>query len=317
MRLVRILGSAAAVVVIAVGVVPAASAAVLPAAKPVAQPAITIVTPDVLRVDKQSATNNLVVFAGMDAKTKARVNWGDGPDTARLSGSCKTATALDHPDWCSVSVAHAYATPGQYTITAVVGKTVVSKLVTIAPPPTRWSPPAGFAQPAGWSMLGRQATYFPCQTVPWFYDRTNQPANGGQIYSDTITSLAMLSAESGLTFTETTDPSQSALTFRWGSLGTAAGTGGGANGSGFVNYSTTDWWPTDPWPGFGIVRQPNGVSAVGHGWLVVHEVMHAMGVGHVNDRTSVMNPVGGAIAFNAGDIDALRTMYKNNPCPVG
>jgi hypothetical protein len=316
-RLLRIVGSAAAAVVLAVAVVPTVSAATLPAAKPVARPAVTIVTPDILRVDKQNQTNNLVLFAGMDAKVKARVNWGDSDPTEQVRGNCKTKTAIAHPDWCSVAVVHQYDTPGQYTITAIAGKTKVSKLVTISPTPVRWSPPAGFAQPAGWSLLGKQATYFPCQTIPWYYDRTSQPGNGGQIYSDTVTSLAMLSAETGLVFTETTDPAQAALTFRWANVGTAAGTGGGANGVGFVNFSTTDWWPTDPWPGFAIVRQPNGVFAAGHGWLVVHEVMHAIGIGHVNDRTSVMNPVGGAIAFNAGDLDALHTMYKNNPCPVG
>lgn len=315
MRFLRIAGSVAAVAVIGVGVVPAASAAV-GTAKPVAQPTISVVTPDLLRLDKQNATNNLVVFAGMDAKTKARVNWGDGPDTEKLQGKCKTTTALAHPDWCSITAVHEYENPGQYTITAVVGKSVVSKLVTISPAPVRWSPPAGFAA-GGWSLLTSQATYYPCQTVPWFYDRASQPGNGGQIYSDVITSLAMLSAETGLTFAETADPSQSALTFRWADVGTAAGTGGVNLRGGFVNFSTTNWWPTDQWPGFGIVRQPNGVYAAGHGWLVIHEVMHAMGIGHVNDRTSVMNPVGGAIAFNAGDLDALHTMYKNNPCPVG
>ncbi len=316
MRLVaRISAALATVVAGAVLLAPVASAAPL-AKKPTAQPTATIVTPDVLRVDKQNETNNLVVFAGMDAKARARVNWGDADPTATVQGSCKTATALAHPDWCSIAVAHEYDAPGTYTITAVAGGQVVSKLVTIAPEPVRWSPAAGFA-PTGWSLLGRQATYFPCQTVPWFYDRTRQPGNAGQIYSDTVTGLAMVAAETGLTFVETTDPAQAALTFRFGDIGSAAGQGGGGGGQGFVTYSATDWWPTDPWPGFGIVRQPNGTSAAGHGWLVVHEVMHAIGLGHVNDRSSVMNPVGGAIAFNAGDLDGLHTMYRNNPCPVG
>ena len=313
-RTVWILSTLAAVVV-GFAVAPAASAAVVVAA-PVASPTITILTPDVLRLDKQNETNNLVVLAGMDAKTKARVNWGDDQGTDATRGTCKTKTSLAHPDWCSVTVLHTYAASGTYTITAVVGKTVVSKLVTISPAPVRWSPPADFV-PSGWSMLGRQATYFPCQVVPWFYDRSNQPGNASQIYSDTVTGLAMISAETGLTFTETTDPTQAALTFRFANLGTAAGIGGGANGVGNVAYSSTDWWPTDPWPGFGIVRQANGYYAAGHGWLVVHEVMHAVGLGHIIDVTAVMNPVGGAIALNAGDLDGLHTLYKNNPCPVG
>ena len=303
---------AAGLGLLVVGLAPAAEARAA-----TATPTIAVVTPDILRIDKQNDTNNVVLFSGMDAKTKARVNWGDANPTVSVSGSCKTATALAHPDWCTVAVDHAYAAPGTYTITAIVGKTVSSKVVTISPAPVRWSPPAGFAQPAGWSMLGRAATYYPCDTVYWYYDRTNQPAAGGQIYSDTQTALSMISAETGLTFVETPDPAQSMLTFRWANTGSAAGVGGGANGRGHVTFSTTDWWPTDQWPGFGIVRQPNGVYAVGHGWLVVHEVMHAIGFGHVNDVTAVMNPVGGATAFNAGDIEGLHTLYKNNPCPVG
>lgn len=306
----RITASLAAVVVVAFGIAPAASAA------PVANPTITVVTPDVLRVDKQGETNNLVVFAGMDAKSKGRVNWGDGQATQAVRGTCKTATSLAHPDWCSVTAVHDYAAIGTYTITAIVGKQVVSKLVTISPAPARWSPPAGFV-PNGWSMLGNTATYFPCQTVNWFYDRSVQPVGASQIYNDTITGLGMIAAETGLTFVETADPNAADLLFRFANTGTAAGVGGGGFGRGTVTYSTTDWWPTDQWPGFGVVRQPNGTSAAGHGWLVVHEVMHAIGLGHVNDRSSVMNPVGGAIAFNAGDLDGLHTLYKNNPCPIG
>ena len=306
-----------------VGAVPSSAPATAPASAPgarqvpTAQPAIAIVTPDLLRIDKQDETNNVVVFSGMDAKSKARVNWGDGQPTESVRGQCRTATALAHPDWCSVTVVHEYDQAGQFTITAVVGRTTVSKLVTISPAPVRWSPPSGFVQPAGWSLLSGTATYFPCQTVPWYYDRSRQPANGGQIYSDVITGLEMLAAETGLVFAETADPAEAALTFRWGNVGTAAATGGGAFGRGTVTFSVDDWWPTDQWPGFGIVRQPNGVYAAGHGWLGVHEVMHALGLGHVNDRTAVMNPVGGATAFNAGDLEGLHTLYKNNPCPVG
>ncbi len=306
----RVTATIAAAIVGGVLLAPAVSAA------PVAHPTITVVTPDVLRVDKQNETNNLVVFAGMDAKSKARVNWGDGQGTESVRGKCKTTTAIAHPDWCSVSVVHDYSAPGTYTITAITGKQVVSKLVTISPAPVRWSPPAGFV-PSGWSMLGNAATYFPCQTVNWYYDRSNQPAGASQIYNDTITGLQMLSTETGLTFAETADPNAADLLFRFANTGTAAGIGGGGFGKGTVTYSTTDWWPTDQWPGFGVVRQPNGTSAAGHGWLVVHEVMHAIGLGHVNDRSSVMNPVGGAIAFNAGDLDGLHTLYRNNPCPVG
>jgi hypothetical protein len=63
--------------------------------------------------------------------------------------------------------------------------------------------------------------------------------------------------------------------------------------------------------------QPDGSSAIGRGWLVVHETMHAIGMDHVNDVTAIMNPIAGeATALNGGDLDGLHTMYLNNPCPV-
>jgi len=315
-QLTRVLASAVTALAIGLAGAPAAEAAVASRRVPVAQPSITIVTPELLRIDKQDGTNNVVVFGGMDAKTRARVNWGDGSPTEAITGRCSTRTALAHADWCSVPVVHEYSVPGQFTITAIAGRSTVSKLVTISPAPVRWAPPAGFVQPSGWSLLNRQATYFPCQTVYWYYDRTGQPANGGQIYADTQTGLAMLAAETGLTFTETSDPAASNLTFNWGKTG-SAGLGGGAYGSGRVTYDSENFWPTDNWPGFGIVTQPDGSYALGHGWLAVHEVMHALGLGHVNDVTSIMNPLAGATRFNPADLDAMHTLYLNNACPVG
>ncbi|MFM7147739.1 MAG: matrixin family metalloprotease [Actinomycetales bacterium] len=53
--------------------------------------------------------------------------------------------------------------------------------------------------------------------------------------------------------------------------------------------------------------------------LALHEIMHAMGFGHVTDFTSIMYPQGitnGAGSLSAGDIDGLRTMYPSNPCPA-
>jgi hypothetical protein len=46
-------------------------------------------------------------------------------------------------------------------------------------------------------------------------------------------------------------------------------------------------------------------------------VMHVLGLGHVEDPTSVMNHVATVTTFNSGDLDGLRTLYLNNACPSG
>lgn len=314
-RRIAVIG--AGVVALAVGLAPMAHAGPPARPAPVARPTITIVTPDLLRLDKQDETTNAVSFGGIDAKSRGRVSWGDGTPTEPVTGRCATRTALAHPDWCTVRVDHYYDEPGAYTITAVVNGQRTARLVTISPAPVRWSRPAGWVQPTGWSLLTGSATYFPCQSVNWYLDRTGQPADGGQIEADVRTGLAMLSAETGLTFTETTDAALADLGFEWGDTGGYSGRGGGWGGHGEVTFDVSDDWPRDRWPGFGVVTQPDGWYGLGHGWLVVHEVMHALGMGHVNDPTAVMNPIAGAGSFNAADLAGLHTLYRDNPCPVG
>jgi hypothetical protein len=189
----------------------------------------------------------------------------------------------------------------------------------VRPAPRPWTQPDGWVQPPGWSSYG-SATYAPCSTVPWYYDRATEPADGSTMYADVVAGLAMLSAQTGLVFTETNDPRRARLTISWGDVETeypgAAAYGGRSGDEGFVVISNSDWWPTDAWPGFGIVRQSDGSYSVGHGWLIVHETMHALGMGHVDDTTAIMNPTAGATAFSAGDLDGLHTMYPSNPCPA-
>ncbi|MDQ1248333.1 MAG: ZnMc protein, partial [Actinomycetota bacterium] len=126
---------------------------------------------------------------------------------------------------------------------------------------------------------------------------------------DIPVALAMLAAETNLTFTETTDATAADLTFAWKETG-AAGLGGG----GKVWFDIDHRWVMDDWPGFGAVTTPDGWRGYGHGVLVLHETMHAMGFGHVDDRASIM---GSAATIGPGDLDGLHTMYRDVPCPVG
>jgi hypothetical protein len=298
---------------------PAASAA----PKPSAGTAVTasVPTPDVLREDKQTEETNTVAFTGIDAKTVARVSFGDGTETQTERGTCKVETAIAHPEWCAISFTHHYDAPGTYTITAIAARTTISKVVTITSKPVFWTPPAGWAQPAGWTVLWqRGATYHPCQEVTWFFDRTGEAADRTTMIDDVRTSLSMLSAETGLTFTEAAEPSTAMLTFAWGDLTgrgpNVAGVGGpqGIAKAGVV-FSIHSAWTTNARGG--VITNWYGRGSAGRVWLVVHEVMHGLGVGHVEDAGQVMHAQGGAMAFGSGDLDALHTMYRNNSCPVG
>lgn len=247
------------------------------------------------------------------------VVWGDGTTTRRTS-SCSPATAQRQPQKCSMRLSHSYASRGSYTVTLKFGSKVLQrKKITPSFTPNGWTPPAGWVQPAGWKPYSDGATFAPCSAVSWFYDATGQPAASAGMKTDVAASLTLLAARTGLTFTETSDRKAATLVYGWKDLtpeygGEVGGVGGRDRSSAFVDFSTTNWWPADIWPGFSIVTQADGSNAAGRGWLVVHETMHALGFDHVNDPTDIMNPVIQAHDFGAGDLDGLRTMYLSQPC---
>ena len=267
-------------------------------------------------------TTQTVIATGASRAAAVTVTWGDGSTRSIARSTCSITRAVRQPASCTLTLAHEYTSAGTFTVVIRSGARVVGRApITIREAPQPWSPPAGWVQPAGWRYLAPGATYVPCSTVPWYYDASSEPAGAVGMRAEVAGGLARLSAETGLVFTETTDRAEARLTFGWGDLTArnpdAAGIGGRYQGEGAVVFSTTHWWPTDQWPGYGIVQQPDGSYAIGRGWLVVHEVMHALGMGHVDDPTQIMNPIAGqATDLGAGDRDGLHTMYLNNPCPV-
>lgn len=321
MRFVRaaaVLALAASVLVL--GIAPPA-AAVEPARR-VPVPVAAVAGLPSPRLDQD--TTRTAIVTGASRAAPVSVTWGDGT-ASRARSACSVTRAVKRPGSCTLTLAHAYRSVGSFPIVVRSGKRVIARTtVVVREAPRPWSPPPGFVQPAGWSFFGGGATYVPCSTVAWRYDRSAEPAASAGMRAEIEAGLARLAAETGLAFAETTDPARARLTFDWGDLtarypgaGEAAGIGGRRGGQGFVTFSTTHWWPTDQWPGFGVVTQPDGSYAIGRGWLVVHETMHALGLDHVDDATQVMNPIAGLYSdLGAGDRDGLRTMYLNNPCPV-
>jgi hypothetical protein len=313
---------AALAAALVVGVLPAAPAAAEPTRR-IPIPVAAVAGLPSPRLDQD--TTSTVIARGASRAAPVSVTWGDGSGRSSDRSSCSVVRAMNRPDSCVVTLSHRYRSVGTFPIVVRSGARVIARTtVVVREAPRPWSPPAGFVQPAGWAFFGGGATYVPCSTVQWYYDRSAEPAGAVGMRGEIEAGLARLAAETGLVFAETTDPAAARLRFDWGDLaaryagaGEAAGVGGRRGDQGFVTFSTTHWWPTDQWPGFGVVTQPNGSYAIGRGWLVVHETMHALGMDHVEDSTQVMNPVAGLYSdLGAGDRDGLRTMYLNNPCPV-
>lgn len=285
---------------------------------------------DTLREDRLTGVR--VVATGVDRKTKVRVNWGSGTATQVKSGRCSPKAAARYPVDCAVIFDPVGYGPGQYTITASSGPTRANRSLTIVAKPVAWSPPTGWTQPAGWALLtSTGATFTPCQKVDWYFDRTGETADRVTMIDDIRAGLAFITPETGLAFTETTSPTDADLTFTWGDLTSYGESVAGwgridGPGKGTVALSNNVDWTLDRWAGRGVVRydlpdRPGWYQTrIGRQTLVIHEVMHTLGMGHVNDITSIMYPqgVGNANAgiLNPSDREGLRTMYLNNPCPA-
>jgi len=312
-----------------VAVMPVAPASAAPKPTPGTQAAIAISAEPLVRIDRSPEA--AVIVNGVDNRTTARVNWGDGSATARARGTCTVAKARRAPQACSIIFDHTYTSAGTFTISAAAAKARSSTQLTVAPKPEPWRAAPGQVF-TSWEPLGTRATYTPCQTIEWYFDTTGQPADRATMRDDIVAGLATLSGITGLTFAETADPRAAELAFSWRNLAElgysdASGVGGftGPN-KGWVAFSPTNEWTNDYWAG----NQPKTkrweddryvytLTINGRQTLVVHEVMHAMGFGHVEDFTSIMYPqsIGnGAGQLSAGDLEGLRTMYPSNPCPL-
>ena len=187
--------------------------------------------------------------------------------------------------------------------------------------PKSWKAPKGFKQPKGWAVFNRGATFKPCSTVKWHYDSKGEPENSSLMLQTIRESFDLISERTGLKFVEKKKKlkRESGINLDWkypkGSGGLALGGGYGYNsGDGEVHFNPNELeYYADEFAGHDVLLDyfgnPRSTSA--SGWTVVHEVLHAMGFGHVDDPSSVMNPIGAA-EFNEGDLAGMRKMYLSH-----
>lgn len=280
---------------------------------------------DSVRIDKQD-TQGLVTVTGLSRKDRVSVDWGDGTPRVKVSTSCSVARAKANPQSCSDDVGHLFERPGTYQVSLFEGKKKVSATpLTVIPVPVRGSdnrPHAG-----DWTTLGSrgQATFYPCQEVLWFLDTSLQPPNAAGTRGDIEAALAVLAPATGLRFTQVSSKEQAQLVYRWENLGAGiAGRGGGHLGSAEVQLNPQTRWAGDDFGGLDLVTrewEENGtrwqLTTPGRAWLIIHETMHALGVGHSGDPSEVMYSGPTTVtALGVGDRDALASLYLENPCPA-
>jgi hypothetical protein len=180
------------------------------------------------------------------------------------------------------------------------------------------------------------ATRAPCSQITWTYAVEGEQASSDSLLADIETAVAILGSLTGLTFVETEPGAVADLRFGWSSLADyPAGTQAVGSRSA-VTFAMGAEMTRNKWAGFRprLAKGRFGSFEVGsgRGWLVIHEVMHALGFAHSDEPGSVMAPIAtivnvgtradgrralrdfARVGFAAGDHAALAALYPRLQC---
>ena len=196
----------------------------------------------------------------------------------------------------------------------------------------------GAAVPAGAVPTATGAGYAPCSVITWLYDGSVQPRSGAGMIGDVRGALALVSDRTGVSFAEAPVGAVADLVFDWSPLADHEPGTQAAAWRSQVTFAIDAEMARDEWSGFGrkAVRRTGGSFdvGIGRGWMVVHEVLHSLGLGHSDEEGSVMSPVAritnvlGRTAarreqralprpgFSPGDLATLEAMYPRAGCPA-
>lgn len=147
------------------------------------------------------------------------------------------------------------------------------------------------------------AAFEPCATITWAYDDTKAPKNTRKFQADLRKALRVVEKNTGVTFTRTKDLNSADMVFTWGK----------ARGAAAIAYSTGEVQFSRSARGN---RDSNaGMGSNARGWVMVHEVLHILGLAHTKERDSVMYPMF-ASGLSSSDKALLKALYGMHPCPT-
>ena len=320
------------------------AAAQVLAAATVRKPGLTV------RADAQVVAGERIVVRGRAKHRRAVVSlqrraarqWV-GVDRARTSarGVFRTSTRVDAPGRHAFRVV---VTPRRgRALSAAVRVTVIAvepnpveptptptatptTIPTGTPPPVP-TPTTGLGDPAHWAYIGGAdpIAWNSCAPIAWSYAPAGEYAGG---LADMTRAVAAVSARSGLQFSYV-GTSGGKLHVEWSDASATPALAGGVVGIGGPSY-----YFVDPAKNGGVRRLitsgrvtldreeqlPAGFPTserAGWGQIMMHELMHAVGLGHTVGREQVMYPVAGAFALGAGDHTGLFNVGSSRGCLSG
>lgn len=256
----------------------------------------------------------------------ANANPGEGVGVPLSLDRHYSLAKADYPRANSVRVFNNDTKPGTLTVTDSQGEVIVTKPARAMtqtwldfPKPTKLftrydiTATAADGRSVTWpfavlnlpSDTIHHAAFEPCATITWAYDDAKAPKNTRRFETDLRKALSVVEQNTGVTFQRTNDSTTADMVVTWGS---ARGHQAIAYSTGEVQFSSSSSRNRDSNAGMG----PSG-----RGWLMVHEVLHILGLDHTKESNSIMaTRLTGQNSLSVGDKALLKALYGMHPCPA-